>query len=505
MTEPLILAIDQGTTNSKVSIVDSAGQVVREASRPVQIRYPQPGWVEQEPAELWQTVQSAMQEVLHGADRSAPFDPAALAAVAVTNQRESVLVWERSSGKPFGPCVTWQCRRSAPFVAQLREDGLEEQVRGKTGLTLDPMFSAGKARWLLDQIPDGRARGEAGELCFGTVDSWILWNLTKESVHACDMTNASRTQLFNLQTLDWDAELCEIFGIPRAMLPEVHPSGYIYGRTCPIGALPGGIPIGALIGDSHGALFGHAGFQPGSIKATYGTGSSLMMPTPNPVFSLHGLSTSIAWALSGAADASAGATYALEGNIYVTGAGVQWLYQFLGLKKPEEIEALAKQVTGNDGLYFVPALVGLGAPHWDANARGLLVGITRGTTAGHAARAAVEAIAYQIQDVFTAMQRESGQPLTQLMADGGATRNNFLMQFQADILDIPVVRSRASDLSALGAAYLAGLAVGVWQSLDAVSELARPHDRFEPQMPASQRNALLDGWQDAVRRSLSMR
>jgi glycerol kinase len=335
------------------------------------------------------------------------------------------------------------------------------------------------------------------------VDAWILWNLTggagsASAVHACDVTNASRTQLFNLHTLDWDDELIEIFGIPRAMLPTVLPSGAIYGSTCADGLLPAGLPIAALIGDSHGALFGHAGFQPGSIKATYGTGSSLMMPVANPVFSQHGLSTSIAWGYQGT-------TYALEGNIYVTGAGVQWLYQFLGMKTPEEIEALAKQVSGNDGLYFVPALVGLGAPYWDANAQGMLVGITRGTTAGHAARAVLEAIAYQIQDVFAAMQSDSGQPLTQLMADGGATRNNFLMQFQADILDIPVVRSRASDLSAMGAAYLAGLTTGIWQSLDQVSQLSRPHDRFEPQMPASQRDALLNGWHDAVNRSLSKR
>lgn len=499
MKAPMILAIDQGTTNSKVSIVDSAGTVIREASRPVPIYYPQPGWVEQEPAEIWDTVQSAIQDALQG------FDTAGLAAVAVTNQRESALIWERKTGKPLGPCVTWQCRRSAPFVARLREDGLEALVRGKTGLTLDPMFSAGKARWLLGQIPDGRSRGDAGELCFGTVDAWVLWNLTGGAAHACDMTNASRTQLFHLQTLDWDDELAAIFGIPRAMLPEVHPSGHIYGSTCPNGALPGEVPIAAMIGDSHGALFGHAGFQPGSIKATYGTGSSLMMPIPAPVFSQKGLSTSIAWALPGAAWGYQGTTYALEGNIYVTGAAVQWLYQFLGLKTPEEIETLAKQVTSNDGLYFVPALVGLGAPYWDADARGLLVGITRGTTAGHAARAAVESIAYQIHDVFSVMQLESGQPLTQLMADGGATRNTFLMQFQADILNIPVVRSRASDLSALGAAYLAGLATGIWNSLDQVSGLARPHDRFEPHMPASQRDALLSGWQGAVRRALSAR
>jgi glycerol kinase len=490
MKKSLILAIDQGTTNSKVSIVDSAGMVIRESSRPVNIQYPQPGWVEQEPSELWSTVYSAVKDALQGVD------PAALAGVAVTNQRESTLVWERESGKPVGPCVSWQCRRSVPLIAKLREEGLEDLVRGKTGLTLDPMFSASKARWLLDQIPNGRARAEAAELCFGTVDSWILWNLTGGKVHACDVTNASRTQLFNLHTLDWDDELIKIFGVPRAMLPEVRPSAGVYGQTQPGGALPGGIPIASLIGDSHGALFGHAGFRPGSVKATYGTGSSLMVATPAPVFSEHGLSASIAWGFEGV-------NYALEGNIYVTGAAVQWLYQFLGMKTPEEIEALARQVRSSDGLYFVPALVGLGAPYWDANARGLLIGITRGTTAGHAARAALEAIAYQIHDVFQVMQSELDQPINLLLADGGATRNNFLMQFQADILDVPVIRSRASDLSALGAAYLAGLTTGLWHSLDEVAGLVRPHDRFEPNMDPNQRAALLDGWRDAVRRALS--
>ncbi|HSV86593.1 MAG TPA: glycerol kinase GlpK [Levilinea sp.] len=490
--EPLIVAIDQGTTNSKISIVDSAGQVISEASRPVAVNYPQPGWVEQDPAALWETVQSAIQDALQGVDTEA------IAAIAITNQRESALVWERETGKPAGPCVSWQCRRSTPLVARLRRDGLEETVRGKTGLTLDPMFSAGKARWLLDQIPDGRSRGAAGELCFGTVDAWMLWNISGGAVHACDVTNASRTQLFNLQTLDWDTELTEIFGIPRAMLPEVHPSGHIYGSACCSGALPAGIPIAAMIGDSHGALFGHAGFQPGTVKATYGTGSSLMAPIADLIFSRKGLSTSIAWGYQGV-------TYALEGNIYVTGAAVQWLCQFLNLKTPEAIEALANQVMSNDGLYFVPALVGLGAPYWDADARGLMTGITRGTTASHAARAAIESIAYQIYDVFSALQIEAGQPLTQLMADGGATPNNFLMQFQADILNVPVVRSRVSDLSALGAAYLSGLATGVWKSMDEVSRLSRPHDRFEPHMPESQRTSLLNGWRDAISRAFTAR
>jgi glycerol kinase len=446
--------------------------------------------VEQEPGELWKTALAAAETALLGSD------PRGLRAIAVTNQRESVLIWERKSGRALGPCVSWQCRRSAPFIASLRTQGLEETVRSRTGLTLDPMFSAGKARWLLDQIPDGQARAAAGELCFGTVDAWMLWNLTGGAVHACDMTNASRTQLFNLHSLDWDDDLLAIFGIPRAILPEVRPSGAHYGVTCQHGSLPAGIPIASLIGDSHGALFGHAGFTPGSIKATYGTGSSLMMPTPQPVFSQHGLSTSLAWGYNGA-------TFALEGNIYVTGAGVQWLYQFLGLKSGDEIEALAGQLQHNEGVYFVPALVGLGAPYWDADARGQLSGITRGTGPAHAARAAIEAIAYQIHDVFAAMHSDTGQTPAVLLADGGAARNNLLMQFQADILDVPVVRSRSSDLSALGAAYLAGLACGLWQSFDEISQLPRPQDRFEPHMTATQRGALLSGWQDAVRRTSS--
>jgi glycerol kinase len=490
MSELLILTIDQGTTNSKASIVDSRGKVLCETSRPVKISYPRPGWVEQEPAELWGTALAAAEEALQGIDLSA------VCAIAVTNQRESALVWERKSGKPLGPCVSWQCRRSELFIARLRDQGLEDVVRGKTGLTLDPMFSAGKVRWLLDQIPDGQERGIAGELCFGTVDSWILWNLTGGAVHACDMTNASRTQLFNLKTLDWDEDLITIFGVPRAILPKVYPSGSVFGTSRQTGALPGGVQIAALIGDSHSALFGHAGFNQGSVKATYGTGSSLMMPTPTPVFSQHGLSTSIAWGYEGV-------TYALEGNIYVTGAGVQWLYQFLGLKTPEEIEALARQVDQNEGVYFVPALVGLGAPYWDANARGLLYGITRGTSAAHTARAVIEAIAYQIHDVFSAMRSDTGQSPSVLLADGGATRNDLLMQFQADILEVPVVRSRSSDLSALGAAYLAGLTCGMWKSLEEINGLSRPQDRFEPRMPDSQRCLLLDGWNAAVIRALS--
>jgi len=491
--EKYILAIDQGTTNTKVSLVDKIGAIVKEAVRPVGIAYPQPGWVEQDPQELWESTQLAATETIQEVREED------IAAVAVTNQRETVVIWERKSGKPVGPAVVWQCRRSAPLCAELRSRSLEKTVYEKTGLTIDPMFSAGKARWLLDHIPNGQQRAREGEICLGTVDSWILWNLTGGRIHACDVTNASRTQLFNLHTLEWDDELLDIYGIPRAALPEIRLSSGDFGKTTSSSAkpagIPGGLPIASLIGDSHAALFGHAGFQAGSVKATYGTGSSLMTPTLTPIYSSHGLSTSIAWGYRQV-------TYALEGNIYVTGAAVQWLTQFLGLENPMEVEALAHQVEDTEGLYFVPALVGLGAPHWKESARGLLTGLTRSTTPAHVARATLEAIAYQIRDVFEAMQMDSGVPLTMLLADGGATRNDLLMQFQADILGVPVLRSRMSDASALGTAYLAGLAIGMWASESEIASLRRSHDRFEPRMEREKRAQLYAGWKQAIERTV---
>jgi glycerol kinase len=382
----------------------------------------------------------------------------------------------------------------------LQARGLEPLLRERTGLTIDPMFSASKMRWLLDHAEDGHRRAERGELCVGTVDSWVLYNLTGGQVHACDMTNASRTQLFDLRRLQWDDGLIELFGVPRAALPEVKPSSFIYGETIAMGRLPGGVPIACLIGDSHGALFGHAGFQPGAVKATYGTGSSLMTPihrtpTRSPLISEHGLSTTIAWARERA-------TYALEGNIYVTGAAVQWLGQFLGLDDPARgIEELAGQAADTGGVYFVPAFVGLGAPHWNKAARGLVTGLTHGTTAAHMARATLEAIAYQVRDVFDVMSAESGAPLEVLMADGGASRNDMLMQFQADMIGRPVVRSRSADVSALGAAYLAGLAAGVWSSEAEIAHLPRPVDHFEPQLSEAKRAEWYAGWQTAIDRA----
>lgn len=490
MSTEYVLAIDQGTTNTKVILVNASGEVTHRASRPLSVHYPQPAWVEQDPMALWQSVKEAINECLQIAGQPK------LTAIAITNQRESVILWERETGQPVGPCVVWQCQRGASFCKQLAaQKELEVMLHARTGLTIDPMFSGSKMRWLLDNAENGRSRAEAGELCLGTVDSWVLYNLTGGQVHACDMTNASRTQLFDLHNLRWDPELLDLFDIPAVTLPEVKFSSTIYGETAGVGNLPAGIPIAGLIGDSHAALFGHAGFQPGAIKATYGTGSSLMTPTPHAVISLQGLSTTIAWAKKPKA------TYALEGNIYATGAAVQWLDQLLGTNSAQRIEELAASVENTEGVYLVPAFVGLGAPHWNDNARGLVTGITRGTSATHLARATIESIAYQIRDVFEVMQAESGSQLKVLLADGGASQNNLLMQFQADILGCPVLRSASTDVSALGAAYLAGLATGVWASEDEIESLVLPHDRFEPHLNAVRREALYKGWQQAIARA----
>ena len=485
-----ILAIDQGTTNTKALVVDEEGAVRGRASVPVAIRYPRPGWVEQDGQDLWTSTLKAVDVAIEASGESE------VAAVAVSNQRESVLVWERDTGVPVGPCVVWQCQRGAPLCDELGRRGLGEMIQARSGLQLDPMFSASKMRWLLDHTPDGQLKAEGGELCAGTVDSWLLWNLTGGLVHACDLTNASRTQLLNLDSLRWDRALLQAFGIPAAILPEPGPSGHVYGETVDCGCLTSGVPVAALIGDSHGALYGHAGFRPGAIKATYGTGSSLMTPVGSPVRSDAGISTTVAWARERA-------TYALEGNVYATGAAVQWLGDVLGLGDAgTEVEELAHKVQDAQGAYFVPAFVGLGAPHWSSSARGLISGITRGTTQAHLARATIESIAYQIRDVFDAMQVSVGGTLDHLLADGGASRNDLLMQFQADILGCPVLRSDSGDMSAMGAAYLAGLATGIWQSEQEIAQLPRQHDRFHPRMSLAERERLYSGWRQALERAM---
>jgi len=379
----------------------------------------------------------------------------------------------------------------------LKERGLESFLHERTGLTIDPMFSGSKMRWLLDNIPEGQRRAEKGEVCLGTVDSWLLWNLSSGSTFACDYTNASRTQLFNLHNLDWDIEILKIFDIPLAALPAVAPSSSFLGESIKMGNLPAGIPIACLIGDSHAALFGHAKFKVGSVKATYGTGTSLMMPTDRPVLSKHGLSTTIAWGRPNKT------TYALEGNIYVSGAVVQWLGRLLSMTDPaQEIETMAAKIQDSEGVYLVPAFVGLGAPYWNTEARGLITGLTMDSSATHLARAALESIAYQVRDIFDLMEMEVGSPLNFLLADGGASRNNALMQFQADIIGKPVIRDLSANVSALGAAYLAGLAVGLWSSESEIENLLRPQESFEPRISEDDRSRLYAGWKQAVKRTI---
>jgi glycerol kinase len=487
-----ILALDQGTTNSKALLINTSGEVIAQATRPVAQNYPQPAWVEQDAVAIWQSVREVIDECLDAVGGLQP------EAIAITNQRESVVMWERQSGQPVSPVIVWQCRRTADFCSRLRAQGLEQFLAERTGLAIDPLFSGSKMNWLLDHTADGRRRAEQGELCLGTMDSWVLWNLTGGKVHACDFTNASRTQLFNIHKLDWDEDLLSLFGVPLVALPDVQASRAHFGSSVALGGLAAGVPIVALIGDSHAALFGQAGFFPGSVKATYGTGSSLMTPTTAAVLSKRGLSTTIAWALD-----REHVTYALEGNISVTGAAVQWLGEFLGLENPaQDVARLAERVENTGGLYLVPAFVGLGAPYWNDAARGLISGITRGSNVAHLARATLEAIAYQIRDVFDVMQAESGADLNVLLADGGASRNTMLMQFQADIIGRPLLQNVSTDASAIGAAYLAGLATGLWQTLDEIMQLPRPQTRFESRMSVQNRETLYAGWQMAVARAM---
>lgn len=490
----LILAIDQGTTNTKALLVDRGGVIRARASRPLAISFPQPGWVEQDPRALWACVTGSVDDCL------AQFGDVEIAAVGISNQRESVIVWDRLTGRPAGPCVIWQCRRTADFCEDLRRQGLATAIRDRSGLPLDPLFSASKVRWLLAAAHDGQSRAAAGELCAGTVDSWLLWKLTGGTVHATDVSNASRTQLLSLRQVRWDDELLKIFGIPAACLPDVRPSSGVLGLTTGSGSLPAAVPVASLIGDSHAALFGHAAFAPGAVKATYGTGSSLMSPIDSPAPSRHGLSTTIAWM------ESAHVRYALEGNVTNTGGAVQWLAGFLGLAGgAAEAAALAASVPDAGGAYLVPAFAGLGAPHWDADARGVICGLTRGSTPAHIARATVDSIAYQVADVFTAISQDAAIAVPALYADGGASRNARLMQFQADILGCPVIRSASSDLSAMGAAWLAGLAVGYWSSLEELAGLPGETSRFEPAMADARRTELIEGWRDALERSKSVR
>lgn len=494
MSRKFILALDQGTTSSRAIVFDRLGRAHGSAQQEFPQFFPQPGWVEHDPADLWETTR----RTALAAVAEANITGAEIAAIGLTNQRETTLLWERSTGRPLAPAIVWQDRRTAKKCAQLKARGLEGLFRRRTGLLLDPYFSGTKLAWLLDNIPGARRRAQQGELAFGTVDTWLLWNLTAGRVHATDVSNASRTLLLNLRTGDWDDDLLRALRIPRAVLPTVRASSEIYGRVESIPALRG-VPISGVAGDQQAALFGQACFRPGLAKNTYGTGCFLLLHTGRrPVASRHQLLTTIAWRLG----AKGPLEYALEGSVFIGGAVVQWLRDGLGLiAKSGDIEALAARASDNGGVYLVPAFTGLGAPHWDAAARGAIVGLTRGSTAAHLARAALESIAYQSADLLRAMQGDAKVRLRELRVDGGATVNAALMQFQSDLLRVPVIRPRTTETTALGAAYLAGLAVGFWKNQQEIAALWRVGKTFRPKAPHAGIRKLQRDWHRAVGRA----
>ncbi|MGG6293395.1 glycerol kinase GlpK [Leptolyngbya sp. AN02str] len=484
-----ILALDQGTTSSRAIAFDLAGNICAIAQKEFTQHFPQPGWVEHDPNEIWSSQIGVVNEALarlgiHASD---------LAAIGITNQRETTILWDRTTGQPLHHAIVWQDRRTAPDAEPLQAAGHTSLFQSKTGLVIDAYFSATKLKWLLDHVPDARAKANRGELAFGTVDTWLIWKLTEGALHVTDHSNASRTLLYNIHTHDWDDELLELLNIPRSLLPQIRSSSEVYGYTA-AGLLGAQVAIAGIAGDQQAATFGQAALTRGTVKNTYGTGCFIVMNTGDaPMPSAHQLLTTVAWQLQGHT------TYALEGSVFIAGAVVQWLRDGLGIiKTSADVETLASQVSDNGGVYFVPAFVGLGAPHWDSHARGTIVGLTRGSTAAHIARAALESIAYQTADVIDAMRQDSGLPLPELRVDGGAARNDLLMQFQADILGVPVVRPQVTETTALGAAYLAGLAIGYWHSTDEIAQQWQCDRRFEPTMSADQRASLRSAWQGAI-------
>jgi glycerol kinase len=486
-----VLALDQGTTSSRALLFDQQATVRAVAQRELEQIFPQPGWVEHNPHQIASTQMAVAVEAMASAGAGAND----IAAIGLANQRETAMVWDRHSGEPIHNAIVWQDRRTADFCRQLVEQGRGPLIQRRTGLLIDSYFSAPKLSWMLDHVPGARDLAHAGRLAFGTVDSWLVWKLTGGAVHATDVSNASRTMLFDIHTGAWDRELLDLFRIPLAMMPEVRASSGIFGEAS-VRNLEG-IKIAGIAGDQQAALFGQRCTRPGLTKNTYGTGCFMLQNTgQRAVPSSNRLVTTIAWKIRGATD------YALEGSVFVGGAVVQWLRDGLGLiRKSEDVEALAKSVADNGGVYFVPAFVGLGAPHWDSYARGAIFGLTRGSTAGHLARAAVESIAYQVADLLDAMRQDSGGAVQELRVDGGAAANDALMQFQADILGVPVVRPPVTETTALGAAYLAGLAVGFWQDIE--DSPAGKERRFDPQMPQSQSAQLRSRWREAVSRTKS--
>ena len=487
-----IMSLDQGTTSSRSIIFNKQGEIVCVAQRAFKQHFPKSGWVEHDPMEIWSTQSSVLAESLAKGGIKAKN----IAAIGITNQRETTIIWDRKTGKPIYNAIVWQDRRTSAYVDQLKAEGKEEMVASKTGLVLDAYFSATKIKWLLDNVEGAREKAENGELAFGTVDTWLVWNLTHKKVHVTDVSNASRTMLFNIFEKKWDTELLSLFDIPVSLLPEVKSSSEVYGHTSE-SLFPVPIPIAGIAGDQQAALFGQLCTHPGMAKTTYGTGCFLMMNTgEEPVRSNNKLLTTIAWEVNGKVN------YALEGSVFIGGAAIQWLRDGIELfGHAKESEKLATSLKDNDGVYFVPAMAGLGAPHWDQNARGAFFGITRGTTIAHMTRAALEAIAYQVRDVLDAMQKDSGAPIKELRVDGGATANNCLMQFQSDILQTKIKRPKIIETTAIGAAFLAGLAVGFWESEKELQALWESDKDFEPKMEVEKVDYFLHFWHKAVERS----
>ncbi|MGB9767979.1 MAG: glycerol kinase GlpK [Dictyoglomus sp.] len=486
-----ILALDQGTTSSRAIIFDPLGNVISVAQKEFPQIFPKSGWVEHNPWDIW----NSQREVMIEAIEKAKIKPKEISTIGVTNQRETTIVWDKHTGQPIYNAIVWQCRRTADYCEELKRNGLSEVIKEKTGLVIDAYFSGPKIKWILDNVPEAREKAEEGRLLFGTVDTWLIWNLTGGKVHATDYTNASRTMLFNIKNLDWDDELLEIMNIPRSMLPKTFPSSYFYGVCNIFDGVE--IPITGIAGDQQAALFGQCGFEEGVVKNTYGTGCFILLNTgENIKYSSKGLITTIAYGIGEKVN------YALEGSIFIAGAVIQWLRDNLGLiKSSSESEILAKMVEDNGGVYFVPAFVGLGAPYWDMFARGLIIGLTRGTKKEHLVRAALESIAYQTNDVVELMEQETGIKIKELRVDGGASANNFLMQFQSDISNLKVIRPYITETTSLGAAFLAGLGVGIWKDLDEIKRIWKEEKVFTPCMPEEERRYYLSKWKEAVNRS----
>jgi len=492
--EKYILALDQGTTSSRAIVFDKSGSIVSVAQKEFRQLFPQPGWVEHDPEEIWSSQLGVAAEAITRAGLTA----AHIHAIGITNQRETTVVWERNTGKPVYNAIVWQDRRTADFCDELKKKHLHILIQKRTGLVVDAYFSASKIQWILDHVEGARARAEKGELCFGTIDTWLLWKLTNGQVHATDVSNASRTMLMNLETLQWDGELERIFNIPGNMLPQIRSSSEVYGTTQNI-LTSTNIPIAGIAGDQQSALFGQLCTQPGMVKNTYGTGCFMLMNTGEQLIHSHNnLLTTVAWKINGKTE------YALEGSVFIAGAVVQWLRDGLGIiRHSAEVEELAAKVSDSEGVYVVPAFAGLGAPYWNQHARGTIVGLTRGSTAAHIARAALDSIAYQTADVLKAMEADAGIQIRELRVDGGATVNNGLLQFQSDLLNTTVVRPRITETTALGAAYLAGLATGYWNSMEELQKQWQAERSFQPQMSSETRDNLMSGWAKAIKATMS--